>query len=95
MSAQRPHRLPVQLLVERLEGMAVAMQLTVDQWEWIGMRLIPEWYGEAPPDAVACPYPPGTPDKVERLILRNKKGMALWHPDDVTWEQWTDDRSED
>ena len=46
---------------------------------------------KAAPISTACCYPPGSDGKIDILTDRFSKGLELFQPDDITWEQVYED----
>lgn len=72
----------IDVIVQRLESVAEALQLDTDLLQWFEKQLIPEAYsGSVDPDE-PCNHPPGSPQKIAALRRRWAKRLNLWNPND-------------
>jgi hypothetical protein len=74
--------LRIDIIVQRLEAVAEALQLDAELQEWFSKNIVPEAYTEALEPDSPCPYPPGSPQKIAALRKRWLRRLNLWNPDD-------------
>jgi hypothetical protein len=76
-------RLPVNLIVERIEALARSLPLEPDELQHALETVVPEAFASPPPPPVPTDTLPGSPERAAVMAARADAGTALRHPADV------------
>jgi hypothetical protein len=76
-------RLPVTLIVARIEALAVSLPLEPDELQHALETVVPEAFASPPPPPGPTDTLPGSPERAAVMAARAAAGTALRHPQDV------------
>lgn len=77
---------------DRLQQLQEAVVLPDDVWTCLLWTLCPEAMEDLPLADKPTPSLPGTSERLRIMAERARRGQALFHPDDATWEDASADR---
>lgn len=75
-------RVPLWILVQRLEESSAELEFTIDQFRIVCCRLLPEWYGDRPQAARPTNTDPGTEQRIQEMRRRASRGKSVFHSQD-------------